>query len=88
MVAWLEPLNLEVFIVTLFAGDPQYFLALALIVISSLAGYFRMNTLTLFYMLGLFMLLFSGTITNYMFVLLAIIAGLAIGYTLNRIVER
>jgi hypothetical protein len=88
MVAWLEPLNLEVFFITLFAGDPQYFLALALIIISAVAGYLRMTTLTLFFMIGIFILMFSGYVTNYIVVLFAIIAGLAVGYTINKIVDR
>jgi len=88
MVDWLEPLKLQTIFVNIFAGDPEYFLAIALIVIFSFAGYFRMTGSVLFFMVGLFILMFSGFIMGYWLALFSIFAGLIVGYTLSRIFER
>lgn len=85
MVDWIEPLNLEKWFIQVFAGTPDIFLAIALLVISSMAGYFRMKGLALFFMIGVFLLMFSGFISSPFLVFLAIFGGLAIGYTLSRI---
>lgn len=88
MAAWLEPLKLEPIFVNIFAGDPTYFTVLALIIISAVAGFFRMTTLTLFFMIGLFIFMFSGVTTNYFLVLFSIIAGLVVGFVISKITER
>lgn len=88
MVAWLEPLELETVFVNVFAGDPQFFMVISLVVISALAGFFSMTTLTLFFMLGLFLLMFSGFAMDYLVVLFATIAGLAIGFSISKIYVR
>ena len=85
MVTWLEPLRLQTFFMNILAGDPTYFVVISLIVISAVAGFFRMTTLTLFFFLGLFLLMFSGFAMDYLTVLFAIIAGLMIGYVLSKI---
>lgn len=88
MASWLEPLKLETIFVNIFAGDPQFFIVISLIIISALAGFFKMTTLTLFFMLGLFLLMFSGFAMDYLVVLFAIIAGLAIGFSISKIYIR
>ncbi len=88
MVAWLEPLKLETVLVNVFAGDPQFFMVISLIAISALAGFFRMTALILFFMLGLFLLMFSEFAMDYLFVLFAIIAGLVIGFSISKIYVR
>jgi len=88
MAAWLEPLKLETIFMNVFAGDPQFFIVISIIVIASLAGFFRMTTLTLFFMLGLFLLMFSGFAMDYLVVLFAVIAGLAIGFSVSKIYVR
>ncbi len=88
MVAWLEPLKLETFLMNIFAGDPQYFIVIALVAISSMAGFFRMTTLTLFFFLGLFLLMFSGFAMDYLLVMFAIIGGLAVGFSISKIYVR
>ncbi len=88
MANWLEPLKLETIFVNVFAGDPQFFMVISLIAISALAGFFRMTALILFFMLGLFLLMFSEFAMDYLFVLFAIIAGLAIGFSISKIYVR
>ena len=84
---WIEPLNLEMWIVNVFAGSGTYFGIIALFVITGMAGYFRMNGISLFLMLGVFVLMFSGFIGLNFVNLFTIFGGLIIGYTLSRIFQ-
>lgn len=86
-MSWVEPLELETWIISIFAGDPEIFTAIALLVISSMAAYFRMNTISLFFMMGVFLLMFSGFISSPFLILISIIGGLAIGYFISRIFQ-
>lgn len=70
----------------IFAGNPDYFIAIAIIVIAAMAGFFRMTTLTLFFMLGLFFLMFSEYIMSSPIVsLFLIISGLAVGFVMSKL---
>jgi ABC-type multidrug transport system permease subunit len=86
-MSWIEPLELETWIISVFSGDPEIFTAIALLVISSMAGYFRMNTISLFFMIGVFLLMFSGYISASFLILISIIGGLVIGYFISRIFQ-
>ena len=86
-MAWVDPLNLEEIIVQIFAGSGTYFGIIALFVITGMAGYFRMNGITLAFMMGVFLLMFSGYIPASLVVFITIIAGLIIGYSVGRIVK-
>jgi ABC-type multidrug transport system permease subunit len=86
-MTWIEPLELETWILNVFSGSPTYFGALALFVISGLAAYFRMNTLLTVFMVGIFYFMFAAYIGTSFIILFSIIAGFAIGYTLNKIYE-
>ena len=86
MASWLEPLQLQTYFMNIFAGNPDYFIAISLIVISAMAGYFRMTTLTLFFMLGVFLFTFKDFILGSPILLLfSTIAGLSIGFTLSKL---
>lgn len=86
MANWLEPLQLQTFFMNIFAGNPEYFIAISIIVISSMAGYFRMTTLTLFFMLGIFILTFKDFVLGSpLLTLFSIISGLAIGFTISKL---
>jgi hypothetical protein len=86
MAAWLEPLKLQTFFMNIFAGNPDYFTAISIIVIAMAAGYFRMMNLTFFFMLGLFLLMFSKYILGSPIVsLFLIISGLVVGFVISRI---
>ena len=83
-MVWIEPLALETWMINVFAGNPDYFGAIAVLLITSLAGFFRMNGIGLFFMLGLFVLMFSGYIGLNFLIVFAIIGGLVIGYTISK----
>ncbi len=78
-------MKLETWFIQVFSGTPEIFLAVALLVISSMAGYFRMSGIGLFFMVGIFLLMFSGFIPSSLLTLIIIFAGLMIGFTLSKI---
>lgn len=84
-MVWIEPLELETWMISVFAGTPEIFAAIALLVITSMATMFRMTTLGLFFMIGMFLLMLSGFINSVLLIFIAIIGGLALGYVLSRI---
>ena len=89
MVDFIQPFEIKTIIVNMFAGNPDIFLAISLIVISAMSAYFRMSVVAMFFMLGIFMLMFSGeVIQSPMVTVFAIIAGLVVGLLVNRITKR
>jgi len=89
MAAFVEPLELNTIIVSMFAGNPDIFLAISLIVITGMSAYFRMSMVAMFFMLGMFILMFSGTvIASPIIAVFSIIAGLVIGLLVNKITKR
>jgi hypothetical protein len=82
---WIEPLTLETWIVQIFSGSSNIFLAVALLTIAAMAGYFRMSAIGMFFAIGMFLLMFSGYISSAFVVFMAVIVGLLIGYALSRI---
>ena len=87
-MAWVEPLELQTWLITIFSGTPYVFGAVALIAIAGIAGFFRMATLTMFFLMGIFVLMFSGTLPIDFMLMFGIIGGLMIGYWLSRMFSR
>ena len=85
---WTQPLELEKWIIQVFAGNPDIFAAIALMAIAGLAAFFRMNALGLFFMIGVFIIMFSGFIGDTLLILIAIVGGLLIGYWISNLVKR
>ena len=85
MVDWIEPLALQTWLQNVFAGTPEIFITIALLVIATMAGYFRMTSAGLFFMLALFLIMMSSFISSPLIVLMIVIAGLLIGYTMSRV---
>lgn len=85
MTDFIQPLELQTWFQSIFAGTPEIFLIIALIVIAGGAAFFRMTTLTFVFMTGMFLLMFSGLIASPLIILMAIIGGLGLGYLLQRI---
>ena len=85
---WIEPLQLQTWLVSVFAGKPLIFMALALLTIVGMAGFFRMNFVGLIFVVALFLIMFSGFMENYFLVLLVILGALVIGYTISRLISR
>ena len=86
-MAWIEPLELETWIINVFAGDATYFAALAIFVILALAGYFRMNGINMGFMALVFILMFYGYVPPSLFIFIDIFAGLLVGYVISKIVK-
>ncbi len=84
-MVWIESLAMETWITQVFAGTPDIFLGIALLVIFGLAGYFRMNMMAMFFMIAVFLLMFSAFISSTITILVIIIGGLLIGYSVSRI---
>lgn len=88
-MSFIQPFSFKTIIVNMFAGNPDIFLAIALITISSMAAYFRMSVVAMFFMLGIFVLMFSGeVIQSPMVTVFGIIAGLVVGLLVNKITKR
>lgn len=87
-MAWIDPLTLETWFINVFAGDADYFIAVALLVISSMAAYMRMTTLTMFFMIGIFILMLSGIIQSPLLYLFAVVGGLLIGWQISKLVTK
>jgi hypothetical protein len=87
-MAWIEPLELETWIINIFSGTPEIFLAVSLLVISGMAGFFRMTGIALFFMLGIFTLMFFGHVESPIISIFAIIGGLVLGYWISSFIRR
>ncbi len=84
-MAWIEPLALQTWFINVFSGNNEIFAAIAIMVIMSMGSFFRMGTLTMFLMLGIFIMMFSGIIGSPLLFIFAVIGGLVIGLTLSKI---
>jgi hypothetical protein len=84
---WIESLKLETWILQIFAGSSDIFLACALFFIFGMAGYFRMSGLIMFFMLALFLIMFSSYITSYLLVMIGVFGGLLIGFWISKLVK-
>jgi len=87
MANWIEPLNLETWLMQVFAGSTDIFSTIALIIIVSMAAYFRMNILGIFFSVAVFLLLFSGFITSPLLIFGGIVAGIIVGISVSKIVK-
>lgn len=85
---WIEPLEFETIFYKLVAeGSGAVFGIISLMVIAGMCAYFRMNGLIMFFLIGVFILLFAEWIGSSLLILLAIVGGLLIGYTISKIVK-
>jgi len=86
-MAWIEPLKLQTWFINVFSGSQEIFTAIALMVLVGGAAFLRMNALTLFFLIGLFFLMFSNYVGSVMFFLVIVFGSLVIGYWLSRIMK-
>lgn len=85
MPDFIQPLELKSWMINVFSGTPEIFSTIALFVIASLSGFFRMNTLGLMIFITTFVLMFADYLTSDLFVLIGIIGGLVIGNVLRNL---
>jgi len=88
MANWIQPLELQKIFVNVFAGSPDIFTAIGIMVIAAIASYFRMTVTTIFFMLIMFILIFSEQTTPPLFILFAVIGGLVVGYMMSKFTDR
>jgi len=86
MVDFIEPLNLQMWIVNVFAGSQEMFLAIAMFFIFLMGGYFRMNNIVMAFMFFIFLVLFTLWIPGDLLLLVAMIGGLVVGKIVSQIV--
>jgi len=86
-MAWIEPLALETWFINVLAGSREIFTAVALFAILAMAGYFRMNGLTMGLMVFFFILMFSGFIGTTFIIFIALIGGPLIGFGIARMLK-
>ena len=86
-MTWIEPLEMKTWFIQVFAGNPDIFLASALFIISLAVAFFRMNTVALFFMIAIFLLMFSGYVSGSLIVILSIVGGLIVGYFISRFIK-
>jgi len=84
-MTWIQPLELQTWLVSVFAGTSEIFAAIALLVVTTMAAYFRMNGISLLFIVAIFLLMFSGFINSVLLAIMAIVGGILIGYWLWRI---
>jgi len=83
-MSWIQPLEMETWLINVFAGTSEIFVGIAILVIVGLSAFFRMTSLTLFFLLGLFLLMFSGFIEPSLLILMSIMGGLLLGYFISK----
>ena len=87
-MAWIQPFEMQTWIVNVFSGNPEIFFGIALISIVGMAAYFKMSNLTMFFMIGLFTLMFQDYITPGITTLFIVIFALIVGFVINKIANR
>ena len=87
-MTFIQPLEMETWIVSVFSGTPEIFTSIAILVIMGLSGYFRMKGGTMFLMVTIFLFMFAEIIPFSLLTLIAIFGGLLIGYTISTFTER
>ncbi len=83
---FIEPLDLQLLLLNSFAGTTEIFTFVAIIVISVLAGMFRMNNKVYLAMIALFGVMLSEFIGG-LYILIILFAGLIIFWAIARIAK-
>ena len=86
-MAFIEPLNLENWMMNIFAGNTKYFTAIAIVSILGLAGYFRMFGISVIFMLILFFAMFKDYVDQSIYFIIIALGTLFAGYWLSKIVK-
>ena len=82
---WFEPFALKTVILDIFAGTPLLFFVVGFLVIVSMAAYFRMRMLAMFFMLVMFVFLFGDYIPGSITTFFVVIAAIAIAMVTNKL---
>lgn len=85
-MAWHSPFDLYYWFVNVFAGNMTIFLAIAFIVIASMAAMFRMPAMIVGLFFSMFIIMLSVSTGN-LVILVLVIIGLIIGWSLSRLMK-
>lgn len=85
---WIQPLELKIWLISVFAGSNQVFTGVALFVIASMAGYFRMTGTTALFLIVMFFLMFSSYIDQSIYFVIISLGGLLAGFLFSQLVKR
>lgn len=88
---FINPLDLECLLVNTLSGSVIMFIALAIIAIAIIAGSFRMKTLTVTLMFGLFVVLFFpilGAELRGIYIIFGLVSGFIIFKLLANLIKR
>ncbi len=88
MVEWINSLELQTWFVNIFSGNLEIFTLIAIISIIGIVAVFKMTQISLLLFIGIFVFMFKDSITPYIYVLLAIVGGLVVAFTLNKILNK
>jgi len=86
-MTWIEPLDLQTWMINVMAGNGTIFMSIMIFMIISMAGYFRMNGITFGFLLFVFLLMFSNVVPASLVIFASIIGGLLVGYIIPRLVK-
>jgi len=86
-MAWHQPFDLYYWLVNVFAGSLQMFLAIAFLVIAVMAGMFRMPTIIVGIMFALFIVIEAAIVGNLYIVALFVLA-LVFGWSMARLLSK
>lgn len=86
-MTWIEPLDMETWIVQVFSGSTDIFTAIFIIAVSALAGYFKMPGVTygMIFLIGIMM--FKDWITPSVTIFVTIILSVLISYWTSKLVK-
>ncbi|GAG17830.1 unnamed protein product [marine sediment metagenome] len=84
---FIEPLDLQCWLVNTFAGTMDTFIFISMIVIAGIGAYFRMINATLLIMFALFAIVMANFAQGYLF-LVVLVIGLIVSLAIGRIVKR
>jgi len=86
-MTWIPPLEMETWLVNVFAGTQNIFIITCFIVIAGMAAYFRMTTMLTAMMFVLFAVLMSGYLTG-IYLIVVLLVGLGATYTISRLFQK
>lgn len=85
---WIQPLQMETWIMNVFSGSIEVFTIVALMFIIGMAAFFRMTAVAMFLMIGIFLLMFAGFVTPSLFIVIGLIAAMLVGTWIARLFNR
>ena len=85
---YIPPLELETWFVNIFAGSTFIFIAIAILLIIGMAGFFRMTVFSLSFVLIMFIAMYSEYVPKEIYYLFAIFGSLLAGYWISKMVSR